>query len=95
MRFMLFFAMISAAFLAGGCKVMDAGKSIGEATGKLMTPNPGGYDDGSSTYTDDWSQYGSNARDDRPATRINDPINKFTTSDKAKSIERSVGIEYE
>jgi len=73
--------------------VVDAGKSITGATVDALTPNPRDPDDFANS-PDPFEQYGREVRNDRDTTRLDDPINKFTTSDKAKEIERNLGVEY-
>lgn len=94
MRLFIFSLFVSICATFTGCALVDAGKEMTDSTLSLMEPNPRDYDDAAPMVAENWSEYGKDARSDRPTDKIDDPINKWTLSDKARSIERSVGVEY-
>ncbi len=94
MRLFILALCTTASVSLSGCAVLDAGKEMTRSTLDVFEPNHRDYDDEGELVAENWSEYGKNARADRPTDKLDDPINKWTLSDKAKSIERSVGYEY-
>ncbi len=96
MRPCLIFLFVATSLLSQGCAMFNAGKDLSRSTAQAFTPNPRDYQDGDiGTGDDSWTEYGVNARSETGTTKLNDPIGKFGHSDKAKSIEESLGFEYE
>jgi len=94
MRRLLVMLCIVGSTTCVGCGLIDMGKEITSSTMNIMRPNPRDYDDPDLYVDEGWSDYGIDARSEQPTDKLNDPIGKWTTSDKAKSIERSLGYEY-
>jgi len=94
MRLFIFSLFVTVCVSFTGCALVDASKEMTDSTLSLFEPNPRDYDDAAPLVAENWSDYGKDARSDRATDKIDDPINKLMLSDKARSIERSVGYEY-
>ncbi|TWU11876.1 hypothetical protein CA54_06880 [Symmachiella macrocystis] len=94
MRLFIFSLFVTVCVSFTGCGLVDASKEMTDTTLGLFEPNPRDYDDAAPMVAENWSEYGKDARSDRPTDKLDDPINKMLYSDKARAIERSVGYEY-
>ena len=62
-------------------------------TWSLFRPDPNDYRDTSEESNDQWAFVGIEGRGDRPLEKENDPFKPFLMSEKARSIERNLGID--
>jgi hypothetical protein len=81
---------------SAGCAVMSTMREVTSQTVEALRPSSfDGWDPGSET-SDPWiQQAGAEARGDRPVEKEYDPLGlkKYVMSDKARDIERNMGIE--
>ncbi len=92
-RTLLLTVALLAAAWSSGCSLTGTTSSFFRQTWSVFRPNPTDYRDTSEEPDDEWSAVGREARGDRPLEKENDPLKKFLMSEKARSIERSLGIE--
>jgi hypothetical protein len=78
-----------------GCLLMESAKEFGRHTKRQFTFRPGDYRDLTEEEADDWvGEVGREGRGDRPMEKDPDQWwRTFMMSEKARSIERNVGIE--
>ena len=93
-RYLSVVALAGLFVLPSGCVLMDSAKELGRQTKKTFTFNPGGYRDVTEEETNDWTDaVGREGRANEPLEEDPDKwwVNLFM-SEKARSIERNVGI---
>lgn len=77
-----------------GCALVRPVQEISQETMRSMKPNPhGGYRDTTEEPDDEWSFTGTGSRNLRPMEHEEDPLKSHIMSPKARSIERSLGID--
>jgi hypothetical protein len=76
-----------------GCGLIRAGKDMTAATAKLVTPRPNDYRDSTGEIDEEWASVGNTANSIRGLEQDKDPLRKWLTTPKARSIERNLGIE--
>lgn len=86
----------SVLLFSAGCSVMSSMQGMAAKTMEALRPGSfDGWDPGSES-TDPWvQQAGAEARGDRPMQTEYDPLKlrQYLMSDKARDIERNMGIE--
>lgn len=95
MRTRLTLALLFLAFgISNGCALMEPTRELSQTTMKSMTPRTGGYRDTTDEETDEWDFVGKEARGSSAMEQDPDPWwQQWIMSDKARSIERNLGIE--
>lgn len=91
----IFCVFVLAVFLSGlsGCGLMQTAQKMTRESMKSMRPNSNDYRDTTKMADDEWSVVGDSARTVRPLEKENDPVRDIIQSPKARSIERSLGLD--
>jgi len=81
--------------LACGCSVFKAGKEMTQESARSLRPSARDYRDdvNDERQQDVWSSVGVQARGGQPVDHESDGLTRFTQSAKARSINRSLGVE--
>lgn len=84
-----------ALFLGAGCNaIMEPISELNHQTMRAMKPKPFDSDWSGEEEIDQWASVGDEARGDRPKESDPDPWwQKWVMSNKARNIERNLGIE--
>ncbi|MCA9041073.1 MAG: hypothetical protein KDA65_12045 [Planctomycetaceae bacterium] len=86
-------AILSTTLLFSGCQTIqtDANKAMME-TKRQLRIKPSDYNDGTEDLDEDWSFVGEQGRGDMPKEKESDGLTNFLESEKARSINRNLGI---
>lgn len=76
-----------------GCSLITPAQKITKASLDTMKPNPRGYRDTTEESEDEWSLETVSGHSMRASEHDPDPLKDVLMSNKARSIERSLGVE--
>ena len=76
-----------------GCALLQPAKTFAHASWRAFRPKPNDYRDMTEESDDQWAFVGEEARGARPVEHDPDPFKKFLMSEKARSIERNLGVD--
>ena len=76
-----------------GCGLMQSAQKITRESIKSMRPNANDYRDTSKEVDTEWTSVGEATRSERPLERDPDPLRNVLMTPKARSIERSLGVD--
>lgn len=80
--------------LESGCLLMDSAYEMGRQTRRMFKFRPNDYRDTTDEESDEWEFVGEEGRGNQPIQRDPDRLwRELFMSEKARSIERNVGIE--
>lgn len=82
--------------MLSGCVLVESVQDMGRQTQRVFTFRPADYRDLTEEETDDWTEdVGREGRGNQPMQKTEEPdwMRNLLSSEKARSIERNVGIE--
>lgn len=80
---------------AMGCHLVESPKAATRRMTRMFTPNPTDMDADAAEDAGEWDFVGDEGRGDQRREQDPDPwFGKYLMSDKARSIERNLGIDY-
>ena len=81
--------------LSCGCSVFKAGKEMTQESARMLRPSARDYRDDANDerQQDAWGTVGVQARGAQPVEHESDGLTRFTQSAKARSINRSLGVD--
>ena len=82
---------VASLVLQSGCAVFQPLKEVNDYVVRSLRPNPHDYRDSTDDEEDEWSFVGKEARGNMAPESSNDPLRKYLTSPKARSIEANLG----
>ena len=76
-----------------GCGLMQSAQKITRESMKSLRPNANDYRDPTQEVDSEWTSVGDATRSERPLERDPDPLRNVLMTPKARSIERSLGVD--
>jgi len=92
-RFCLWILAASSLAAVGGCALVQPAQTLARSSWRSLRPKPNDYRDTIDESEDQWAFVGEEARGTRPVEHDPDPFKKFLMSEKARSIERNLGVD--
>ena len=94
LRFSACLAVAGVLSVAGsGCALVQPAQTFTRSSWRAFRPKPNDYRDVTDESEDQWAFVGEEARGTRPVEHDPDPFKKFLMSEKARSIERNLGVD--
>ncbi|NOX54753.1 MAG: hypothetical protein GXP27_10000 [Planctomycetes bacterium] len=79
--------------VGGGCALVQPAQTFARSSWRAFRPKPNDYRDVTEESEDQWAFVGEEARGARPVDHDPDPFKRFLMSEKARSIERNLGVD--